>query len=165
MKLIVALIAAILVIGEASMGSFKACLMQKIGHVKLCRSESGIPECSPACESATEDLASKFDGSCCSEVPKMPQCEQRMKNVGADILSKYHQQCSYTMGDFTAALSDVMPFELHAHAGPVGAVAEEAGVNVGVIAVGAAIAGAVGASVALAVASWSALKQDVLLAN
>eukprot|EP00927_Polykrikos_kofoidii_P070446 TRINITY_DN666_c0_g1_i7.p2 TRINITY_DN666_c0_g1~~TRINITY_DN666_c0_g1_i7.p2 ORF type:complete len:116 (-),score=18.68 TRINITY_DN666_c0_g1_i7:44-340(-) len=93
------------------------------------------------------------------------ECENQMRAVGGMILSKYQQVCPSAMDDFTVALWEAMPFGLHAHDEPVVAVAKETRVNVGTVAVGAALAGAIGASVALAVASWSARKQDVLLAN
>ena len=163
----VSLIVASVAMGEASMESFRACLMQKLGPAMAQCGTGNMPRCTPACESEIEALGAKLDGSCCTEAPieARSQCEQQMRQVGGLILSKYQQVCPTEMDDFAVALSEAMPFGLHAHDKPVVAVAKETGVNVGTVAVGAALAGAIGASVALAVASWSARKQDVLLAN
>eukprot|EP00927_Polykrikos_kofoidii_P070441 TRINITY_DN666_c0_g1_i14.p1 TRINITY_DN666_c0_g1~~TRINITY_DN666_c0_g1_i14.p1 ORF type:complete len:175 (-),score=26.79 TRINITY_DN666_c0_g1_i14:44-490(-) len=148
------------------MESLDSCIKQKFGPLIAQCGTGHLPRCTPACESEMEALDGKFNG-CCMEAPmeKRSECEMGVRQFPRDILSEYHRVCPSAMDDFTVALLEAMPFGLHAHDEPVVAVAKETRVNVGTVAVGAALAGAIGASVALAVASWSARKQDVLLAN
>eukprot|EP00927_Polykrikos_kofoidii_P015912 TRINITY_DN1713_c0_g1_i11.p1 TRINITY_DN1713_c0_g1~~TRINITY_DN1713_c0_g1_i11.p1 ORF type:complete len:167 (-),score=21.91 TRINITY_DN1713_c0_g1_i11:67-567(-) len=151
--------------GDASSQSFNTCFMNKIKPaMAVCGKEM---RCSPACESAIKRLGTTLDGSCCAEIPpskSRSECDEQMPHAGALILSRYHTKCPSSVGDFAAVLMDVMPFGYYANDAPVVEVANEHFVNLGVFAVGAVIAGAVGASVAMVVASWNVRKQ-ALLAN
>eukprot|EP00927_Polykrikos_kofoidii_P070445 TRINITY_DN666_c0_g1_i6.p1 TRINITY_DN666_c0_g1~~TRINITY_DN666_c0_g1_i6.p1 ORF type:complete len:167 (-),score=26.44 TRINITY_DN666_c0_g1_i6:44-544(-) len=161
----VSLVVASVAVVQSSMESFESCIRQKLDPAAA-QCGDHRPRCTPACESEMGALDGKFN-VCCMEVPteKRSQCEIAVRQWPRDILSMYHRACPRALDDFTVALLEAMPFGLHAHDEPVVAVAKETRVNVGTVAVGAALAGAIGASVALAVASWSARKQDVLLAN
>eukprot|EP00927_Polykrikos_kofoidii_P038156 TRINITY_DN3244_c0_g1_i2.p1 TRINITY_DN3244_c0_g1~~TRINITY_DN3244_c0_g1_i2.p1 ORF type:complete len:131 (+),score=20.66 TRINITY_DN3244_c0_g1_i2:54-395(+) len=104
---------------------------------------------------------------CCVEPEANDQkkCLEGIGMFGAFVETSYHQHCPGTMNQFQAAFMDVLPVPNHAeHTRAVTAV-EEKHVNIVMIAATATVAGAVGASVAMAVAWWSGRKQDVLLAN
>eukprot|EP00927_Polykrikos_kofoidii_P015921 TRINITY_DN1713_c0_g1_i7.p1 TRINITY_DN1713_c0_g1~~TRINITY_DN1713_c0_g1_i7.p1 ORF type:complete len:166 (-),score=27.54 TRINITY_DN1713_c0_g1_i7:67-564(-) len=149
-------------IGDAAFPkAFNDCVMKEVGPVQaVCKG------CSPECESALEALSTKLDGHCCvyfSDLNERALCEERMPRAGAHILKAYHAHCP-VFDDFAAALMDVMPFRYYGNKKAVVAVETEKSLNLGVVAIGAAIAGAVGASVAMVVASWNVRKQ-ALLAN
>eukprot|EP00927_Polykrikos_kofoidii_P006889 TRINITY_DN12803_c0_g1_i1.p1 TRINITY_DN12803_c0_g1~~TRINITY_DN12803_c0_g1_i1.p1 ORF type:complete len:108 (+),score=10.15 TRINITY_DN12803_c0_g1_i1:98-421(+) len=91
-------------------------------------------------------------------------CERRERFVGIYTLLHHRDMCSERFGDFDAAMLEVLQLGFHPGVDYVAAV-RSAPINIGSIAVGAAVSGAIGASVALATASWRARKQDILLAN
>eukprot|EP00927_Polykrikos_kofoidii_P013178 TRINITY_DN1571_c0_g1_i3.p1 TRINITY_DN1571_c0_g1~~TRINITY_DN1571_c0_g1_i3.p1 ORF type:complete len:194 (-),score=28.61 TRINITY_DN1571_c0_g1_i3:71-574(-) len=162
----VSLILSLAALGADSMGSFRACVMNKI---KLTYGPCGTgktPRCAPECASALGEVVPKMV-SCCLEAPPDTHsaCEAAMKRSAEQVMPRYNKLCHYVIDDFTAAMSEILPFDFHSDDEHAVAVVKAEPATIGTVAVGAAAAGAVGASVALAVASLSARKRDALLAN
>eukprot|EP00927_Polykrikos_kofoidii_P021305 TRINITY_DN201_c0_g1_i2.p1 TRINITY_DN201_c0_g1~~TRINITY_DN201_c0_g1_i2.p1 ORF type:complete len:170 (+),score=21.77 TRINITY_DN201_c0_g1_i2:220-729(+) len=162
------LVLSLAAFGEASMESLQACLTNKIKPAIGPCGTGMVPRCTPECKSAIEEVVAKLDGSCCSEAPPnfgKLRCESEIKGVGPSLTDGFRHTCPDVLDDFTVALSEMLPFDFRSDDEPAAAVVKVEPANSGTIAVGAAAAGAVGASVALAIASWSSRKHDALLAN
>eukprot|EP00927_Polykrikos_kofoidii_P027990 TRINITY_DN2450_c0_g1_i2.p1 TRINITY_DN2450_c0_g1~~TRINITY_DN2450_c0_g1_i2.p1 ORF type:complete len:170 (-),score=20.36 TRINITY_DN2450_c0_g1_i2:311-820(-) len=131
----------------------------------VCRAEGGGMRCSNECESEVKLLIGKLS-SCCAEGPpeQKPRCEATAQQVEESLSTTYYRTCPSSVDEITAALMDVMPFGSFRNNAPIVAVASEKSVSTCVLAIGAAIAGATGASVAMVLASYIGRKQ-VLLPN
>eukprot|EP00927_Polykrikos_kofoidii_P059715 TRINITY_DN54855_c0_g1_i1.p1 TRINITY_DN54855_c0_g1~~TRINITY_DN54855_c0_g1_i1.p1 ORF type:complete len:164 (-),score=20.72 TRINITY_DN54855_c0_g1_i1:130-621(-) len=147
-------------VGDASSESFDACIQEKSAPaMAVCGREL---RCSAECESAVNSFSEQIL-VCCAElpVPARWHCDLRYPKM---FRSRYESKCLSFVDDFTAALMKILPFGNYHHEVPVAAVAKDKIVRADVLVIGAAIAGAAGASVAMVVASYIVRKQ-VLLPN
>eukprot|EP00927_Polykrikos_kofoidii_P027989 TRINITY_DN2450_c0_g1_i1.p1 TRINITY_DN2450_c0_g1~~TRINITY_DN2450_c0_g1_i1.p1 ORF type:complete len:169 (-),score=10.73 TRINITY_DN2450_c0_g1_i1:311-817(-) len=133
--------------------------------VAVCKAGGGGFRCSNECESEINHLVGKFSSCCAGWRPEQkPRCERIAQQVDKHLYTNYHRTCPSSVDEITAALMDVMPFGSFPNNAPIAAVASEKSVSTCVLAIGAAIAGATGASVAMVLASYIGRKQ-VLLPN
>mgnify|MGYP003960983053 CR=1 FL=1 len=161
---------SVFTIGTANEDSFKACMQQKAQHIlAACPHEKHSDPCTSECASAVRELPELNVASCCAEMGadqiSKQRCE-RMINQSVDQMEDgYSHYCPGLVDAFTSVLREVVPFafEPQPPAAVVTAQRNEAGPTTR-LALAAAVAGAAGASVALAITSWKTGKQDTLLA-
>eukprot|EP00927_Polykrikos_kofoidii_P009976 TRINITY_DN141_c0_g1_i5.p1 TRINITY_DN141_c0_g1~~TRINITY_DN141_c0_g1_i5.p1 ORF type:complete len:181 (+),score=19.00 TRINITY_DN141_c0_g1_i5:76-618(+) len=160
---------------DSERAQVKACLKAKFEPTFAPCGLSGIPQgqdmpkgfCTPECKAAWNEASHTMDGSCCSYIhhPKIRSyCEDDFKGMGSRMVPWYQVSCSQNLGDFNSALLELLPFGFDSDDENVAAV-RAAPVKIGLIAVGGASAGAMGACVALAIAYWSPRKEEILLAH
>jgi len=160
-------IVSVVTIGSATQDSFRACLIKKGGHTRT-ECPRGA-ECTPECASAIEEIPALHIESCCAEleVGEVQRCVRMMSKFVDQIEAVYHRKCPGMVDDFTSVLREVLPlaYDTQAPTAVSTAPRDGAGPNSAMLALAAAVAGAVGACVALAVASWKNGKQEILLAD
>lgn len=162
-------VSAVFTIGTANQDSFQVCLQQKAHHLlAACPHDPHSDPCTSECASAVREIPGLNPASCCAEMGAgqiSKRCE-RMINQGVDQLEdRFSHKCPGLVDAFTSVLREVVPFAFEPQ--PPAAVATAQRNETGPttrLALAAAVAGAAGASVVLAITSWKTGKQDTLLA-
>eukprot|EP00927_Polykrikos_kofoidii_P082395 TRINITY_DN8189_c0_g1_i1.p1 TRINITY_DN8189_c0_g1~~TRINITY_DN8189_c0_g1_i1.p1 ORF type:complete len:171 (-),score=35.00 TRINITY_DN8189_c0_g1_i1:200-712(-) len=163
------LVFALTSIGDASMDDTKACVMERViwARMKCGATEEDHDkwDCTETCASAMEGLPTILE--CCVETDaaKQQTCLQGLAFFGALCEQSYNYHCPETKYNFTASLKNLLPFRNDADDTRAVKAAEENNANIAMVDFTSTLAGAVEASVAMAVAWWTGRKQDVLLAN
>ena len=162
-------IASVVTIGTANQESFMVCLKTKGRHAMAVCPRGA--ECTPECASAIKEIPALHIESCCAELEVGEVGQQRcvrMMSQGVDKMeAAYDQRCPGMVDDFISVLREVLPlaYDTQAPTAVSTAPRDGAGPNSAMLALAAGVAGAVGACVALAVASWKNGKQEILLAD
>eukprot|EP00927_Polykrikos_kofoidii_P080946 TRINITY_DN779_c0_g2_i1.p2 TRINITY_DN779_c0_g2~~TRINITY_DN779_c0_g2_i1.p2 ORF type:complete len:168 (-),score=27.32 TRINITY_DN779_c0_g2_i1:132-635(-) len=154
-KIAVALFATSVAIAGASQESFWAChrkILTSCDGIGIC---SGTP-CTPVCHRCILGVAKKLDGSCCVELPvgERDVCVTKVKKFAASIDGLWDEKCpttTDTFGEFEDAMLSALPFAFQKADKLSVAVEQHSYAQIGSLAVGVVVAGAVGGAIALAV--------------